>query len=370
MLKIIYIALLSLCVNNCLIAHNISFIFPIKEGNTKDVASVLDLRGEILHLPKNVTLRFKQGGCIKNGSIIADNTSIVGYTQNIFENVQIKGEWNVQYISTAMFKNKTDLNLLKSVLSLASDKVDNVVIIEDGDYDVAAECNGETILNVPSNTQMIINGTIRMIPNAFSSYSIIGLNGANIVLHGRGEIIGDKHTHKGRTGEWGMGVRLSECNKVDIYDITVKDCWGDCIYIGTESTDVLINNCTLVHGRRQGISITSASNVLIENCIIMNVGGTAPEYAIDIEPNDNSTVDGVIIRNVKSINCKGGFLACGESKNASINSIELYNCNVEGFTKADYAFNMCNDIKIIKCTSDKDSRKLIIGCKNVVIQEF
>ena len=94
---------------------------------------------------------------------------------------------------------------------------------------------------------------------------------------------------------------------MDIYDLTIRDCWGDCIYIGTESTNVRINSCTLDHGRRQDISITSAGRVMIENCIISNVRGTAPEYAIDIEPNKNDIIESVIIRNVKSIDCKGAF---------------------------------------------------------------
>lgn len=335
-----------------------------KDGKTTIIKNVVDMKGEELLLPKNVTLKFEKGGCLKNGSIIAANTSITGYKQGVFDGVKIAGEWNVKYISTAMFRDISQLNSLQNVFALVSENVDNVLIVEDGTYNVSANRNGETILVVPSKTEVIINGSITLLPNDFTNYYIVGLKGENIQLHGKGEIVGDKHTHTGTKGEWGMGVNLAKCKSVDIYDLTIRDCWGDCIYIGTESTDVRINNCTLDHGRRQGISITSAGNVLIENCVISNVGGTAPEYAIDIEPNKNDTIESVIIRNVKSIDCKGGFLTWGGADNCTINNVELHDCYVEGATRPDYAFNTSNVVKVVNCTSDRNYKPINNKCKS------
>lgn len=338
-----------------------------KEGETTIIKNIVDLKGEEWVLPKNVTLKFEKGGCLKNGLVKADNTSIAGYKQGIFDGVKINGEWNVEYISTDMFKDISQLNSLQNVFALASEKIDNVILIEDGKYQVAANRNCEAILSVPSNTEVIINGTITMLPNAFTNYYIVELNGENIQLHGSGEIVGDKHTHTGIQGEWGMGVQLTHCNKVDIYDLTIKDCWGDCIYIGSESTDVRINNCILDHGRRQGISITSAGKVLIENCLISSVGGTAPEYAIDVEPNKNDTIESVIIRNVKSFGCKGGFLTWGGAENCLINNVELYDCHVIGATKPDYVFNTTNVVRIENCTSDRNYKPINSKCKSFVV---
>lgn len=325
------------------------------------------MKGEELVLPKDVTLKFEKGGCLKNGKIIAINTSIAGYKQGIFDGVKIEGEWNVKYICTDMFNDISPVNSLQNVFALASEKVENVITIPEGNYVVAANSNGTTILSVPSNTEVIINGTITMLPNGFTNYNIVGLKGENIQLHGKGEIAGDKHTHTGSKGEWGMGVNLAKCKDVDIYDLTIRDCWGDCIYIGTESTSVRINNCILDHGRRQGISITSAGTVFIENCVISNVGGTAPEYAIDVEPNKNDTIESVIIRNVKSIGCKGGFLTWGGAKDCIINKVELYECCVIGATKPDYAFNTSNVIKMVNCTSSKDSKPIVNRCNRFTI---
>ena len=45
-----------------------------------------------------------------------------------------------------------------------------------------------------------------------------------------------------------------------------------------------IVGCMISNGRRQGLSITSGDNILVENCQIRKVYGTAPQYEIDIEP--------------------------------------------------------------------------------------
>ena len=366
----IYITILVLILSiiSCYAQTSMSRL-TFKEGTTTVIKNVVDMKGEELVLPKDVTLKFEMGGCLKNGKITADNTFITGNKQDILDGVEIAGEWNVKYISTAMFKDLSQQNSLQNVFALASEKVENVITIPEADYVVAANRNGTTILSVPSNTEVIINGTITMLPNNFTNYYIVGLKGENIQLHGKGAIVGDKHTHTGTKGEWGMGVNLAECKNVDIYDLTIRDCWGDCIYIGTESTDVRINNCTLDHGRRQGISITSAGKVLIENCIISNVGGTAPEYAIDIEPNKNDIIESVIIRNVKSIDCKGGFLTWGGAENCLINNVELYDCYVCGATKPDYAFNTSNVVKVVGCTSNRNYKPINNKCKSFKVTD-
>lgn len=319
------------------------------------------MQGEELILPNNVQLKFEKGACLKNGKITAANTSIAGYKQGIFDEVKIAGEWNVKYISTDMFKDISSVNSLKNVFALVSEKVDNVVTIPGGNYEVAANRNGNTILSVPSNTEVIINGTITMLPNNFTNYYIVGLRGENIQLHGKGEIVGDKHNHIGTQGEWGMGVNLAKCKNVDIYDLTIRDCWGDCIYIGTESTDVRINNCTLIDGRRQGISITSAEKVYISNCRISKVHGTAPQYGIDIEPNKGDVVNNILIENVEIYDCHGGILSYGKAERAQIGSIVLKGCKIYD-CDAKYPINFQKGISVdvYNCYVDSKDRTAIL----------
>lgn len=332
-----------------------------KEGETTVIKNVVDMKGGELILPKNVILKFEKGGRLKNGKVIAANTSISGYKQEIFENVKITGQWNVPYINTDMFKDILSLNSLQNVFALASDSVDNVVTIPEGDYVVEAIYNSQTILGVPSNTEVVVNGTITMLPNNFTNYYIFELKGENIRLHGKGEIIGDKYTHTGTAGEWGMGVLLTQCKSVDVSDITIKECWGDCIYIGTKSTDVRINNCTLIDGRRQGISITSANGVYISNCRISKVYGTAPQYGIDVEPNKGGSVDNIIIENVEIYDCYGGILTYGKAENAHIGSVVIKGCKINNcVAKYPLNFQTGEMVEVIDCYVRTDEKTAIL----------
>lgn len=313
----------------------------------------IDLNGEIYSLPKGVTI-IPRGGVIRNGTLLGNNTRIQGNTC-VFDKVKISGTWDVPCISTDMFKNLDDDNALKNVFALTSKDIKNVVIIEPGKYLVSATMDLPMVISIPSNTEVVLNGIVVLAPNDLTNYYIFDLTGENISIHGQGSIIGDKSKHTGKSGEWGMGINLHQCNNISISDIIVKDCWGDCIYVGGKSNNVHINNCKLDNGRRQGISITSADSVYISNCTITNIAGTLPEYAIDVEPNQDDTIRYVCIANCKALNCKGGFMCWGGAKNACIESLEVTNCYVDASNPKHhpYSFAVLNSMNISDCIAIK-----------------
>lgn len=334
----------------------------IKSGKiviTKDV----DLKGKVCEIPRKYTLVFK-GGLIKNGTLVGNNTKL-SFENQVFNHVSFLGRWNVPWIYTSMFVDLDYENSLKSVFALADPDIKNSIVIEEGDYVVRALHNSEKVLAVPSNTDVEIKGTIRLKPNDFTNYGILYLKGRNINIQGTGAIIGDKHTHTGTSGEWGMGVSIHDCSNVNVTGITIQDCWGDCIYIGTKSNDVVIDGCTLSHGRRQGISITSANGVVVKNCLIKNVAGTAPEYAIDVEPNKNDVVDNIIIDGVQVINCKGGFCAYGTADGAKIGCVTIRNCNVTSVDKMTIAMVKCGNVIIENNTLIRTNDNRVIACDRI-----
>ena len=151
-----------------------------------------------------------------------------------------------------------------------------------------------------------------------------------------------------------MGIRLTGVIKTNISDLTIKDCWGDCIYVGGNSKNVIIENCKLDGGRRQGISITKANGVTVRNCTITNVCGTAPEYAIDIEPKRHDFVDNMLIENVIVRDCEGGFKATtGKTKDGAktpwIGTVTIRNCDVKCRKKYPIRLKKCKKIEINKC---------------------
>ena len=245
----------------------------------------------------------------------------------------------------------------------------NKVIIENGLYQVSAQEKDNVCLQVTSNTTLEINGTIVIVPNNLKRYHIIQLFGDNISVKGNGEIIGDKHTHQGKDGEWGMGIDLKSANNVTISGLTIKDCWGDCIYVGGGSKDVKIEKCVIDHGRRQGISITSADRVLIRDCKISNIGGTNPEYAIDVEPNGGDVVDNVVIDNVIANNCKGGFLVYGKAPNARIGNVTIKNSALNRIEKTPILLQKCDSVIIDRCSLTNCKRKETIHSESVAFSK-
>lgn len=89
--------------------------------------------------------------------------------------------------------------------------------------------------------------------------------------------------------EWRMGIALHGCRRVLIEGLRVESTGGDGFYVdgGSQlawSEDITIRNCIAHDNHRQGISVISAVNLLVENCTFSGTRGTAPEAGIDLEP--------------------------------------------------------------------------------------
>lgn len=313
----------------------------------------VNLNGCFCEIPIGKTLVFR-GGIIKNG-ILHGNMTKIECKGKAFYKITIKGSWDIPKISTKLFSDLSYENSLKDVVALAHPEVQNRIIIEKDDYKVRAEKKSDVCIPICSNTDLILKGTIRLASNDYKSYNIIQVNGENINIKGNGTIIGDKHTHTGTEGEWGMGIRLRGAINTIVSGVTIKDCWGDCIYVGGNSRNVLIEKCRLDEGRRQGISVTKANGITIKKCTITNVGGTAPEYAIDIEPNKHDSVDNIVIENVTVKNCEGGFVVSrGKNDDGAttpwIGKVEIRNCRVLCKRKIPIRVKRCEEVEIEKCS--------------------
>jgi len=99
---------------------------------------------------------------------------------------------------------------------------------------------------------------------------------------------------------------------VKFLGFTIKDTGGDGIMIDgkTHSTyckDVLIKDVLITNAYRNAISVISAENLTIDNCILLNSNGTSPQEGIDFEPDHekqrlvNFAVRNCIIMNHKRL---------------------------------------------------------------------
>ena len=90
--------------------------------------------------------------------------------------------------------------------------------------------------------------------------------------------------------EWRHILNLHGCENVTIQGLTLTESGGDGIYLGAGNNhkpcqNITIRDVVCDRNYRQGISVISAENLLIENCVLNNTAGIAPGAGIDFEPN-------------------------------------------------------------------------------------
>ena len=172
------------------------------EGAEILIKKDIDLHGAVCKIPEGMTLRFK-GGKIRNGQLVGDNTKIK-YYGTVFENVGIAGTWEVPEIRSSMFADIKQPNVLKDLMALASPNCRNKIVIDPGTYTVAAMKNGDVCLRTCSNTELVINGTIQLLPNDYTNYYILQTEGTDVVVRGRGKLLVTSTLTKGKmvNGAW------------------------------------------------------------------------------------------------------------------------------------------------------------------------
>lgn len=121
-----------------------------------------------------------------------------------------------------------------------------------------------------------------------TGYNILLLKNATNVTINNIVIVGDRDTHVGTKGEWGMGLSLISCNNIVLNSPNITNCWGDGVYLGESgkpNTNITISKAYLKKNRRNGISVISADGLKLISPYLGYQDGTAPMSGIDLEPN-------------------------------------------------------------------------------------
>ena len=295
-----------------------------EEGN-KIVIPQEIIVGKNLTVPSNVYLHFTNVGSIqvRSGYTLTVNGTVFSEGGDDFT-----GEGTVDLSEATLFSSKNEtvsqfgavgdgitddtVSINKAIEAMSATGGD--VIFESGNtYMVDAE----TSIKLKSDVSLLIpkTTTIKAIANNVESYQILKAeNISNFKIYGGGTIEGERDDHVGTTGEWGMGISILGCNGYEISDLTIIDCWGDGIYIGTGtaafSANGYISNVTCDNNRRQGMSIISVKKLTVENSSFINTNGTLPTAGIDLEPNDGTNfLENVYFSNIYTENNGGsGFI--------------------------------------------------------------
>ena len=138
----------------------------------------------------------------------------------------------------------------------------------------------------------------------------------NIILRGYGAIFEmrkeDYTKPPYEKAEWRHTISLHGSRNIRIYGLTLRRSGGDGIYVGrgsgerTYCENIHIKDVIIDENHRQGISVITVQNLLIENTQIINTGGTLPQSGIDFEPNNgDERLIACLVRNTEIRNNRG-----------------------------------------------------------------
>ena len=143
-----------------------------------------------------------------------------------------------------------------------------------------------------------------------------------------------------KKSEWRHALNLLSCRNVLVEGLTIASSGGDGIYVGSTGgnlprcVDVVIRNVTCRDNHRQGISVITADNLLIENTLLCDTHGTPPAAGIDFEPNHpNECLRNCVMRNCRAENNEGcGYATWAGQLSATSTPVDIRfeNCTSTG----------------------------------------
>lgn len=177
------------------------------------------------------------------------------------------------------------------------------------------------------------------------------LNKKNVTITGYGATLrmhrDDYAKPPYKKAEWRHTLQIKSSSNVKVSGLTMAESGGDGIYLGVATKGVTnknvhIQDVTLEKHYRQGISVITAENLLIENTIMRNTAGTAPMAGIDFEPNAfgeklvNCVLRGCVAENNQGVGY-AFYLPNLTAKSEPI-SIRLEKCVARGSNRFPLAF--------------------------------
>ena len=244
-----------------------------------------------------------------------------------------KGIINPQEFDIKTGKNITqgvaikNLNNLNDALQCAGDNNITSLKIINGNYKFGVSDSNH--ITIPANTTLDLNNsTFYVYPNGDTAAALFEINNENVTIQ-NGVLEGDRYSHICNGGEWKVitsskGVTSCRCHKDEtaagsthennhgisikstgavIKKMEITNMMGDGVYISSPTgissskKQIKIVNSTIDNCRRNGISIVQGENILINNNLIKNTNGTAPQHGIDIEASKGKTFKKITISN-------------------------------------------------------------------------
>ena len=233
--------------------------------------------------------------------------------------------YNVKSYGAVGNGTQDDTNAIQAAINAVDPASGGTVYLPGGVYMVRYNAQGDNAsLKLKSNMtfKMDAAAEIRLAATSSDHYQIWQLPNVHDVTITGGTITGDRNTHTGTTGEYGMGISVWNCKNVTIDGVKARNCWGDGFIVdgtnGTTSQNVTIQDCTADNNRRQGLSICCLNGGSVTGNTFINTNGKSAQAGINLEPWDSGqTVSNITISGNTFRNNDSGVVAGGSAGSVS-----------------------------------------------------
>lgn len=276
----------------------------------------------------------KDGTAISDSDIdgvvyLKDTTTGEYYRRGADGNFHL-GWWNV------LADGSDNVSKIQAALDTIGNEGGGTLHIPDGDFVVTPTSSRQHCLFPKSNTNIVFSGKARLIVagNDQTGYSAIRCNGVfNVNIFGA-NIVGDRDSHIGTTGESGMCISITNSFNLAIHGANLSKAWGDGIYVGggagIESANIFIDTVTIDNCRRNGISIVSCKGAKLNGITSSNHSGvTGTGSGIDLEPNAGTVVTNIALSNIECYGNAGSGIVSSATNVSGVN-IHCHNNSQRG----------------------------------------
>ncbi|MFI0429067.1 hypothetical protein [Mariniflexile sp. HMF6888] len=298
----------------------------VQSGDTVVINCVMDLGGQSITLPSNVTIIY-EGGDIINGTINFDNDTVIsgellnptltlGGSKPLVKDPEFNfnpKRWGIiegKVSDEVAEKNKDILNtVIKKTKELG------VKLFEIGKMDayfkvdlnsISRVKNSNESIQIPSDFHLKMNDNtyLRVQPNGQATYTLMTMYLVDNSKISGGNLIGDRYEHdyspiideagvERNSHGWGQLLWIIGSHNIEIENMKLSKATGDGLLFhakdrrnpdGTlqadnkEVNNVIVKNTTVTDCRRNNISFLDGKNITIDNCIITDCGRGEQKY--------------------------------------------------------------------------------------------
>ena len=252
---------------------------------------------------------------------------------------------------------------------------EGTVFVPNGTYMIEAVGKRGLHLGNDMTFKLSVRATLKAITNSSKRYSVLRISGVSNVTVVGGTLEGEREQHMGKSGEWGMGIRMDRgADNITISGVTARNMWGDGFYV-RGAKNVTLCGVIADYNRRQGLSIVDADGVVVTNSVFKNTRGTRPSAGIDIEPNEEQAITNVRIQSSRFFdNAGSGIQIAG--KKGRVSNIEITHNEFRGNrpllvenAPAVVASAICNNRQLASQAAPSGGLNVFVDPINIIVHQ-